>query len=290
MSGNSESEDVEMSFLAKISNARTITNILSGIQLKKDQMAIVNLAPGSIKFTVEESKVLQGSCKLEDKLFDEFKCKQPESETDRAQNDMQFKINLSTLIDCLNIFGGGSTSFTSLQMIYRSYGNPLFLMLEDTGVRTDCGLRTLEAEPPTDFNFRGCTVVSKIMMKSECLKEAMSELDWSSDLITFLISPDPPYFRLTTSGPSGSCQVDYPKDSKIFEAFSCSQTQAYSYKTKLLQPTVKALALSVKVAVRMNERGLLNLQHMYLSEDEKSCFTDFFILPQDEETEEDMDA
>jgi len=43
--------------------------------------------------------------------------------------------------------------------------------------------------------------------QSDSLKEALNELDWSSDTLTVLLSPDPPYFRLTTSGPSGSCQV-----------------------------------------------------------------------------------
>eukprot|EP01087_Luapelamoeba_hula_P021465 TRINITY_DN7512_c0_g1_i2.p1 TRINITY_DN7512_c0_g1~~TRINITY_DN7512_c0_g1_i2.p1 ORF type:complete len:130 (-),score=24.90 TRINITY_DN7512_c0_g1_i2:201-590(-) len=126
-------------------------------------------------------------------------------------------------------------------------------------------------------------------MKSECLKEALNELDWSSDVLTVLLSPDPPYFRLTTSGPSGSCQVDYPKDSEAFEGFDCTQTQAFNYKMKLLQPTAKALSMSTKTSARMNERGILNFQHLYQGDDGETSFVDFFILPLEEDAADDDD-
>jgi len=87
---------------------------------------------GGIKFGVEESKALMGSCLLHKDLFEEYKYKEPalSSPSDAPGSDRadQFKVNLSTLIDCLNIFGGGPGSFTSLQIIYKGYGNPLFLM------------------------------------------------------------------------------------------------------------------------------------------------------------------
>ncbi len=41
--GSGSQEDVEMNFLAKISNARTLTNILQGIHLKKDQVRVLPL-------------------------------------------------------------------------------------------------------------------------------------------------------------------------------------------------------------------------------------------------------
>jgi len=169
-------------------------------------------------------------------------------------------------------------------MFYRGYGHALFLLLEDQGVRTDCGLRTIDAgDGVTDFNFRAVPILNKVIIKSECLKEALNELDWSGDVLTVLLSPDPPHFRLTTSGRSGSCQVDYPKESKVFEAFDCQQTQCHGYKLKLLQPTAKALANSTTTQVRMNERGVLNLQHMFQTEDGETSFVDFFVVAQEEE-------
>ena len=55
---------------------------------------------------------------------------------------------------------------------------------------------------------------------------------------------------------------------------------------KLMQPTVKALSLSTKTSVRMNERGTLNFQHLYQSDDGETSFVDFFIMALDDEESE----
>ncbi|KAL6068595.1 ssDNA endodeoxyribonuclease [Balamuthia mandrillaris] len=297
--GQTESQEaVEVNFLAKIDNAKIISNLLSAIHLKKDQLATVTIENNGITFTVEESKVLQGFCFLQAELFQEYKRKDPSQQHQQSSQQSEaadgertkdvFKINLSTMLDCLNIFGGTS-SFTALQIMYSGYGSPVFLMLEGNGVQTDCGLRTLETDEVADFNFQSSPVLNKVIMKSESLREALNELDWSGDLLTLLLSPDPPYFRLATSSPSGSCQVDYPKDSEVFEGFNCTQTQVFSYKLKLLQPTVKALALAAKTQVRMNERGVLNLQHLFHSEEQTSFVNFYFVAQEDLEDSEEAE-
>ena|SRR5690554_5522243 len=123
-------------------------------------------------------------------------------------------------------------------------------------------------------------------MEAEYLKEAFNELDWSSSEVTILLSPDAPYFRLSTVGPTGSCQVDYPKDSEVFESFECEVTQANTYRLSLLQPAVKALALSHKTQLRMNQVGILSLQHLIKNEDKNISFVDFFIAPEEGEEED----
>lgn len=97
------------------------------------QLATMRIESGGIKFAVEESRALMGMCFLQKDLFEEYKYKESpplssEAEGEASDQVDQFKLNLSTLIDCLNIFGGSTGSFTSLQIIYKGYGNPLFLM------------------------------------------------------------------------------------------------------------------------------------------------------------------
>jgi len=82
-----------------------------------------------------------------------------------------------------------------------------YCRLEEGGVITDCSIRTLEAEEILDFNFCAANVLNKIILRSECLKEVFAELDSSSDLIEILISPDPPYFRISTVGTAGDTKV-----------------------------------------------------------------------------------
>jgi Repair protein Rad1/Rec1/Rad17. len=74
-------------------------------------------------------------------------------------------------------------------------------------VITDCSIRTLEPEDILDFNFLAANVVNKVIFRSECLKEVFAELDSSSDLLEMMFSPDPPYFRITTSGVAGDSTV-----------------------------------------------------------------------------------
>jgi len=270
--GDSQEEEVDFVFLCKIDNVRIITNVLSALQFKKEgQFATVIISSNGIKFTVEENQSFQGNAFLQQDIFQEFKFNGDEHQFE------QFRINLSILLDCLNIYG--TSSFVAMQMGFGGYGHSLVVMLEENGVITHCGLRTLDSEIIHNFNFRGFPIPNKLIMDAELLKDAFDELDWSSQQVSILLSPDPPYFRLSTVGPSGSCQVDYPKDSEVFEVFDCSRFQMNNYKLSLLQPAIKALALSHKTQLRTNEIGILSLQHMIKSEDKTISFVDFFIVP-----------
>jgi len=182
-------------------------------------------------------------------------------------------------LDCLGVYGVNMNAFVSLQMAYEGYGHPLLLMLEEGGIITSCALKTLDPEKIVDFRFRSFPILNKVIMEADYLKEAFNELDWSSQLIRFTLSPNAPHFRLSTSGPSGSCQVDYPKDSEVFELFDCETTCSFNYKLSLLQPAVKALALSHKTQLRINQVGVLAIQHMIKDEDRNISFVDFLLAP-----------
>ena len=73
-----------------------------------------------MKFSVEESHSLQANVFLQKDIFQQFAL--PEN------TEIQFRLPLSVFLDCLNIFGNNPSSPTTLQMLYRGYGNPLVLM------------------------------------------------------------------------------------------------------------------------------------------------------------------
>ena len=89
---------------------------------------------------------------------------------------------------------------------------------------TNCTIKTLTAEEVLDFNFDHSNVLNKVILKSDSLKEVMSDLDMSSDLVEILLSPDSPYFRFTTIGDAGESQAEIPKDCEIIESFQCIST------------------------------------------------------------------
>ncbi|RKO85886.1 Rad1/Rec1/Rad17, partial [Blyttiomyces helicus] len=140
--------------------------------------------------------------------------------------------------------------------------SPSIIRLEERGVVTACHVATYDPEPLIELQsvFAEHQIVSKVIMKSEWLKEAFSELDSTSTTLSLLVSPAPPYFRLSAAGLAGEAQMDYPKDTDVLESFYCSGPATHQYKFALLQPCLKALACSSKTSIRVNERGFLSLQ------------------------------
>ncbi|KAK2154367.1 hypothetical protein NP493_2193g00010 [Ridgeia piscesae] len=266
--------------VARMDNARNMSNILKAIHFK--DTAIVFASPNGLKVTVEDAKCVQANAFIQAGLFLEYTLKEEQT---------TFKVNLTVLLECLNIFGNNSLpgSVTALKMAYAGYGSPLILMLEDGGVLTDCSIKTMEPDETLDFNFCSTNVVNKIIMKSECLKEAFSDLDMTSDVVQFLLSPDEPFFRLSTFGNAGSTHSDFPRDSDMVESFQCTRTQTSRYKISLLKPSLKALMLSSRISVRTDTRGFLSMQYMIKMEDGQVCFVEYFCSPDEELDDGDYD-
>nr|KAF6355851.1 RAD1 checkpoint DNA exonuclease [Myotis myotis] len=173
-------------------------------------------------------------------------------------------------------------NLTALRMCYQGYGCPLMLFLEEGGVVTVCKINTQEPEETLDFDFCSTNVINKIILQSEGLREAFSELDMTSEVLQITMSPDKPYFRLSTFGNAGSSHLDYPKDSDLMESFNCNETQVNRYKISLLKPSTKALVLSCKVSIRTDNRGFLSLQYMIRNEDGQICFVEYYCCPDEE--------
>ncbi|XP_014400330.1 PREDICTED: cell cycle checkpoint protein RAD1 [Myotis brandtii] len=208
-------------------------------------------------------------------IFQEFKVQ---------EEPVTFRINLTVLLDCLSIFGSSPTpgNLTALRMCYQGYGCPLMLFLEEGGVVTVCKINTQEPEETLDFDFCSTNVINKIILQSEGLREAFSELDMTSEVLQITMSPEKPYFRLSTFGNAGSSHLDYPKDSDLMESFNCNETQVNRYKISLLKPSTKALVLSCKVSIRTDNRGFLSLQYMIRNEDGQICFVEYYCCPDEE--------
>ena len=268
-----------------------------------------------MKFTVEEGRSLQGNAYLMKDLFQEYNFLPPGRDGDgggsssssssaaaaaasgRASGDDDgedenppsycFRINFSVMWECLAMFMS-SVAYTAVQIAYGGYGSALFLLLEEGNLSTRCSIRTLDnAEhmpviPMTD-------TVAEVILDSELLKDAFAELDWSSDTARLLLSPEPPNFQLSTEGRPGKCEVEYPMNNQLFRKFKCKRTVTAAYKMSILQPTVKALAMAQLTQLQMNPRGQLKMQHMIQTEDKKTSFVDFNLMPEENGMDDDDD-
>ncbi|XP_026853450.2 cell cycle checkpoint protein RAD1 isoform X3 [Electrophorus electricus] len=162
------------------------------------------------------------------------------------QDVIGFQVNLTVLLDCLTIFGGSTVP----------------------------------------GKYHSTNVTNKVILQSDSLKEAFSELDMTSEVLQLTMSPSHPYFRLSTFGNSGNAHYDYPKDSDMMELFQCTKTQKNRYKMSLLKPSTKALGLSCKVSVRTDSRGFLSLQYLVRNDDGQICFVEYYCCPDEEVDEE----
>ncbi|XP_028604452.2 cell cycle checkpoint protein RAD1 [Podarcis muralis] len=277
LSTQGETQGEEQNVLvASLDNVRNLSTILKAVHFK-DHATCFATANG-LKVTVENAKSLQANAFIQAGVFQEFTVQ---------EESVMFRINLAVLLDCLTIFGTSSLSGTqtALRMCYRGYGYPLTLFLEDGGVVTVCKINTQEPEEILDFDFCSTNVVNKIILQSEGLREAFSELDMSSEVLQITVSLEKSNLRLSTFGNAGSTHLDYPKDSDLIEAFHCNQSQTNRYKIALLKPSTKALVLSCKVSIRTDNRGFLSLQYMIRTEDGQICFVEFYCCPDEDVTE-----
>ncbi|KAL6471115.1 hypothetical protein MHYP_G00197650 [Metynnis hypsauchen] len=254
LSTQSQSGNDEYILVASLDNARNLSNILKAISFKDH--AVFNATQNGLKVTVEDSKCLQANAFIQADIFQEFTLK---------EDVVGFQVNLTVLLDCLTIFGGSTVPGvnTALRMCYNGYGYPLTLFLEEGGVVTVCKINTQEPEELIDFDFCSTNVTNKVILQSDSLKEAFSELDMTSEVLQLTMSPSHPYFRLSTFGNSGNAHYDYPKDSDMMELFQCTKTQTNRYKMSLLKPSTKALALSCKVSMEEERKFEKYTQHEF---------------------------
>jgi len=251
-------------------NCKTLYQLLKALQFK--ETAVITCEEEGLKVTVENSHCVQATAFIEKELFSEYTL---------VVESLHFIVNLTVLLECLNIFGSGSMAGagkTSLKMCYDGDQNRLILLLQENEVLTDCTIQTLEAEETLDFGFSTEEVENKIILRSDCLKDVFSDLDASSEVVEFsvTVAPQKPRLRISTFGQIGDIHVDYPGDSEVITEYTCTKTKSYRYRLSLLKSSVKSLLISEKVSMRFDKRDLLAFQYMVKTDDGPTCYIDFF--------------
>uniref|UniRef100_A0A2K6EF01 Cell cycle checkpoint protein RAD1 n=1 Tax=Propithecus coquereli TaxID=379532 RepID=A0A2K6EF01_PROCO len=243
-----QDENDQYSSVGSLDNVRNVSTIFKSIHFRDH--ATYFATKNGIKVTVENAI----NAFLQALIFQEFK----------VQEDMTSSIAVGTL--------------NALRMCHQGYGCPCILFLEEERAVTVCKINTQEPEETLDYDFCSTNVTNKIILQSEGLHEAFSELDVMSEVLQIALSPD----KLSVFGNAGSSHLDYLKDSGLVEAFHCNQTQINRYRISLLKPSTKALVPSCKVSIQTDNRGFLSLQYMIRKEDEQICFVEYYCCPDEE--------
>ena len=130
----------------------------------------------SLKFSFEKNRIFSVKAYLKSSFFTEY-------EINSEAGNVQFTVNLSTLLNCIQIFGSSSL----MQMTYEGIGDPLSLFLEEDGIVTQCEIATIEEEEEVDFNFRSSAVVSRAVVKSQYLKQVFAGLFFLSLFVSLCL-------------------------------------------------------------------------------------------------------
>ncbi|KAM0747330.1 Rad1-domain-containing protein [Meredithblackwellia eburnea MCA 4105] len=339
--------------VAAVTDVRPVASMLRALSFRSK--AVVDIQAHGIKITVEEGRSIQANAYLSSDSFSSYSFTLEDPVTSSSQDDdsdagdaahCSFGISLSTVLECLNIFGnaysGSLTSswkdgdgrrseaaererdrereqrsiakedgkITSLRMSYAGDGEPLVLILEESGILTRCEITTYEPDPLMELPFDDESKIQKLIMKSAWLRDALQEIDPSSEKLTITFSPAEyaptpynryanaksrgdedeegrPTFRIESQGVLGSTEMDYPNDRDVLEVFECEELIQNSYKFSHVQHTTKALAASIKTSIRTADDGLISFQFMIpmnrRGTDNKYGFVEFLCVALDEE-------
>lgn len=281
---------------------------------------------------------MQGTVFLDKALFTSYTYRAPDVEDSNSSLEHpRFNISLPALVETLNIFGaseasnkfGGGTerdeyasnirphrinafSNSALGMTglcrfsYASEGEPLKIILEESGVTTTCELVTYEAEGVEEIPFEKAALEAKIILQSRYLYDAVMEISHMTSMssgpssrLKIVASTRAPFLSLSAAGALGSAAVEFSKSRELLETFQVRGRWVQYYKFELVKQATEAMKLASKVSLRGDRQGVLSLQFMIEGEGVGSTgisFVDFRFVPcveegedEDEETEDDGD-
>jgi len=258
---------------------------------RKDQHAQVEVRQTELLFMVKaRSKHTQVTGNIPANLFSSFQCNPCGG---------SFCINLGTLMECLGIFGTQATANTTVTMEYRASVAAFELTLEEQGIFTTCQLSTIDSDEYTSESwdmmttaFKTSNQVCKTVLKSELLKEALYELQdlQGASTVKVVMSPLAPYFQLASGGNLGSLEIEFNKSSDLFVYFDCEATSEWEYPLQSLLQGMRALLVAAETYVRINDEGIMCIQHQIVASSGKKCFVDFLMVPTADEDDDDEGA
>lgn len=273
-------------FVGKLTNVKILQQIFKLIGFNDD--ACLYLKDTGLKMTVEDAKTFQANAFIQSNLFQEFKIGE--------DDDFGFTISLSTLLECLSIFGASnpnsvlssaasiqsvlsSISMTSLVIHYGKYGDPLSMWMEEDGVVSKADIPTQEVKETLYFDFSKPKIAAKIQMLTEHLKDLFAEFDMSSEVLEIEIDPDTKTLSFSTFGTCGQVSISLPHDSEIVHIFECNKKVKAKYPLNLLKNAIKAIVMAEKLSIRVDTQLVLCMQYL-ISYNEGKCYLEFFCAPE----------
>ncbi|KAI1392749.1 DNA repair exonuclease rad1 [Hypoxylon trugodes] len=301
-------------FRAVASSTRQIYQLLKCISFTPK--VHVQITHDGMRFSADHSRVMQGVAFLDKTLFTSYTLNVP------GEGGIlpQFQMNIIALLEALQIFGATDVAARAAKaeaenyrsnlrnyrpdafnhqtlgmpgtccFMYEEDGSPLSIILDETGVKTQCNMVTYTPESPDDIPFDRDDLSFKIIMQARWLLDSLSELAPMAPVrIAIAAAPNSPYLSLSSGGGLGSASVDFSNGRDLLETFSVRERWGQSFKFDFIKSASEAMRIANKVSFRGDGQGVLSLQFMVEVEGGTVSFLDFRFVPyvtqEDEETD-----
>ncbi|KAG2180453.1 hypothetical protein INT44_003457 [Umbelopsis vinacea] len=254
-------------FMAELDSVRTLLNMLKAIQIKGYMTCEID--SDVLTFVSQDMHSIKASAYMKREHFSQYRFTGSD-ETPR------FTVGLDALIGCLGIIASNQND--GCKMKYAGEGAVF-----------EIKLKTMEPEEV----FIGLTLGDNVswlqatLMKSDWFKDALSDLDSTCESVTFHISPDDQFFRLSANGESGEWNMEYPARSDAFLEFHAETEVKFrihlglsSYRYSHIALCKKALEISEHVSLRTDPYGYLGLLFS-VETSAKAAYVEFVIAPLD---------
>jgi cell cycle checkpoint protein len=285
-----QSED-SAAFHFSLNNADVMITLLSTLLFeRREEYCIINIFRPGIKFTAEKSRSMCARAYLKSNIFNEYNLRE-------GLDNIELVVNLPNLLNCLQVFG----SSAHLDLTYNDQDETLVLVLESEGVITDCTIKTLDpsiihSQVSTSqiFEFRSHPLAARAVIKASYLRQVMNEMDVPGvNNVIICFTNQSPQLTMSAQGLLSEIYIEFPDcennnfPQKMIGEFDCKiETGAQYYNWQLLKPAVKALSKADYTNMRLNDIGVLSLQHVIPAEDKQfTNWVEFLILPQENESQ-----
>ena len=286
----------EGGFVAKLTNVKLLQQIFKYINLNDEASFYVK--KDGLKMTVEAAKTFQANAFIQRNIFSDFQIAE--------EDDYGFNVSLTTLLECLSIFGsstagsssGSSTlnsqlstlapsgsvisigsAVTTLVLHYGRFGDPLSMWMEEDGLVSKAELPTQEIQETLYFDFSKPKISAKVVMLCENLRDIFAEFDMTSDTLEVAVDKDEKTLSFSTFGTAGEVTISLPDNSEMVHFFECAAKTKAKYPMNLIKNALKAVFMADKLSLRMDYQSILCLQYM-MSFPEGLCFLEFYCAPE----------
>uniref|UniRef100_A0A915CZG6 Cell cycle checkpoint protein RAD1 n=1 Tax=Ditylenchus dipsaci TaxID=166011 RepID=A0A915CZG6_9BILA len=247
-------------FEAQKSNARVMYPILKALSFM--EYCLMTVTIDGFKITIDDQHHQQANIYFHYDQFSTFVCR----------STVKLCFHLNTFTELLNVFAGNTTH---LRIHYDGEGSSLIASVEDDGIVFNCAINTQIPNAALDFEFNSVRPLCKVILRPECMRDVIRELDNSALSVMIIVTKS--YISFYTDGDLGKIKTEIPSHSEQVELLECLENRVcHSYKISLIRRILGCFAISDKVSIRINEHGVICFQFLIPLTEDQHHFVEIF--------------